>query len=389
MQVMLAAILLAQDAALAERLKRDGWKAVEELAAQPKLKPDLEKLAGSDDAELKWWAGAALAEIDARACGIADFENRRVTLEAKERPAHEVLAQLLAPDGLRLTGPQASAPITVSFKSAPVLAALDEVCRQAGCALRRKPNDEIEAQPDRSNEIGRPIQYAGPQAFLVGDVTHRTVTDFAGEPRQDLHLRLTVRGDPRAWMPVEPCGWKIVSAVDDTGRSLSVESDGGSKSWSGGVQPPSISLSLEFSAPAREARRIARLRGIATLALSRKPEEIVFTDVLKDDQTREVRGIKVTLKKVTLEDREYRVRLEAAGKGAPSPRFMLRQARLEDAGGGGFFEGGGVSAEGESLLLKSFRAWDKDRVPVRVRVTLLPDAYGRTVYFEIKDIPIR
>ena len=380
---------LAQDAALAERLKRDGWKAVEELAAKPAAKADLEKLATGDDEELKWWAGAALAEIDARERGGAAFlALRPVTLEAKERPAHEVLNALLAPDDLRLTGdlsPAATA-VTVSFKATPFLQAVDEVCRQARCALRRKPNGDLEAKVDDEEEIGRPIAYPGAHAILLSGVTHRTVMDFSGGPNRTFHLNLTSRGDPRAWIRVEPSEWTIVSAVDDAGAPMK-PGGGNGKGWSGNNQPPSVYWNESFPAPARTVKRIARLRGIATLTIARKPVEMVFTDVLKEvDQVREAGKIRVTLKPVGFIDRQYTVKLEISPKGALG-RPTLDDLELEDSEGRGFSDGSG--SEGEDGIFRFFSPFGKAQTPARVRVTVLPDCHVRKIYFELKDVPIR
>ncbi|MBI3855431.1 MAG: hypothetical protein HY293_07045, partial [Planctomycetes bacterium] len=197
--VLLAAAFLLQDASPGDRLKREGWKAVEELGAQAALKPELEKLAAGDDAELRWWAGAALAEIEARAKGAAAYiDVRRVTLEAKEKKASEILADLLAVENLRLTGDltPAEKAVSVAFKGTPFFEAVDGVCREAGCVLRRRTDGDFEVKIDDGRTI-RPNTYAGPTSVAVRSLTFRSQADFRGDPAHRLDLGLSFRMDPR------------------------------------------------------------------------------------------------------------------------------------------------------------------------------------------------
>lgn len=386
--ILFGALLAAQDSALAERLKRGGGKAVEELSTTPSAKPDLEKLAAGNDAELKWWAGAALAEIDAREKAGPDFINpRRITLEAKDRPAHEVLAEILAGEKFRLAGDLGPArqEVNVAFQETPFLRAVDEVCRQAGCALQRRPDGSFDVKAD-SLRIGPPIAYAGPQAYVVTGVTHRSTAEFRGDPVHRLEIGLAVRTDPRAWIRPRACDWEFVSAVDDTGTALEVES-GSSRGWSGDEQPPTITMQASVAMPGKAAMKIARLRVIARVTLCRSPRELVWDDVLKaEGQRREAGPIQITLRSVTFEDRKYRAFLDYVPKNAPGAPDT-NDIVLEDAEGHGFSGGSGSSGEG-SLSLE-FQPWGRAKTPARLRLTALPGLHERRVYVELRDIPIR
>src|SRR5262245_12335338 len=373
--LFLATLLPLQEGTTADRLKRDGWKAVEELGAQAKLKPELEKLSGTDDPELAWWAGAALAELEAREKGAAAYVDvRRVTLEAKERKAHELLSELLALENLRLVGDLSPAqkPLTVRFASTPFFQATDEVCREAGCVLRRKPNGDFEVK-NSDGRPGRPIAYSGPLSFDVTSLALISRAEFRRDPEHSLMLGLAVQTDPRVWLRARGSEWRIVSARDDTGAAVEILSEG-SRGWSGDHQPMRISMDPSLARPGNGARKIARLRGIATLLICRAPQEIQFDDVLTTtDQQRQAGDLKITFKRLTFEDRKYIALLEYAPKEAPGAP-ELSDLVLESAQGKRFSHGSG--GMGGGVLFTEFRASENGTAPARLRLTALPDLHS-------------
>jgi hypothetical protein len=259
------------------------------------------------------------------------------------------------------------------------------VCRQAGCALRRRPDGGFDVKADRLR-FEPPIAYAGPQAYVVTGVTHRSTTKFRGDPVHRLEIGLAVRTDPRAWIRPRTCDWEFVSAVDDTGASLEVAS-GGSRGWSGDHQPPTITLQASIAMPGKAATKIVRLRAIARVALCRSPWELVWDDVLKaEGQMREAGPIQITLRRMTFEDRRYRAFLDYVPKNAPGAPDM-NDIVLEDAEGHRFSSGSGGSGEGN--LFMEFQPWGRPMTPARLRLTALPGLHERRVYVELRDIPIR
>ncbi|HVR84934.1 MAG TPA: hypothetical protein VMU54_11530 [Planctomycetota bacterium] len=381
-----AALSVAQDPGLAERLKREGWKAVEDLATQPAAKADLERLAGGDNRTLKWWAGAALAELEARERGGAGFIGvLPVTLEAKEKKAHEILSELFALEKLRLEGKLTLAEKvqSVSFRAVPFFQAVDEVCREAGCVLRRRTDGAFELMPG-DGQAGRPDAYAGLLAFTVSSLVFRSTADFRKDPEQRLELGLSVRVDPRAWIRSSMSKWDFVSATDDTGAPLEIRNPGGM--GYAAQQPYSFTMKPSLSLPGKAARKIASVRGIVSVPICRDLQELVFSDVVNTpDQTREVGGIKVTFKQLQLEGQTCSVNLEYTPKEAPGAPTLM-DLLLEDSGGRRFFGSGGGSTTG--LMYLKFRTPENMKPPERLRVTLMPDLYVRKVYFEIKDIPL-
>ncbi|HEV3027830.1 MAG TPA: hypothetical protein VG457_09675, partial [Planctomycetota bacterium] len=381
-----AALSLAQDPELAGRLKREGWKAVEDLATKPAARTDLEKLAGGEDRELQWWAGAALSEIEAREKGGAAWIGvLPVTLQAKEKKAHEILSELFALEKLRLEGRLALAEkaVSVSFQGVPFFQAVDEVCLEAGCRLRRRTDGAFELMPD-DGQFRRPDAYAGPLAFTVGSVTFRSTADFRKDPQQRLELGLSVRVDPRAWIRPAEARWEFVSATDDTGAALEIRNSGGF--GFSGQQPYSLSLKAWLSPPGKAVRKIASVRGTVRFPLCRDLHELVFSDVANaPDQTREVGGMQITLKPLQVEDRTCSVHLEVSPKEAPGAPGVSDLV-LEDSGGRKFLSSGGSSGNG--FILKMFRMNENMKAPERLQVTVMPDLHVRKLYFELKDIPL-
>jgi hypothetical protein len=385
--LFLMALLPGQEGTTSDRLKRDGWKAVEELGAQAALKPELEKLSAADDPELQWWAGAALAEIDAREKGAAAYVGlRRVTLEAKERKAHEVLSDLLALENFRLVGDLAPAQksLSVKFSQTPFFQAADEVCRDAGCILRRRPDGDFEVKNERGR-AGKPTAYAGPLCFEVTNITVISTAEFRGDPEHRLVLGLAVRMDPRVVARARGCDWQFVSARDDTGADLKIRGPGG-WGWSGNDQPPEVSLKPSLARPGKAARKVASIRGIAILQVGRVSQEMQFDDVLSAvDQQREAGSLKITFKSLTFADRKYSAFLQYSPTetpATPNPNDLV----LEDAAGGRFMGSGG-SVGGGSILMH-FEPRGPAKTPARLRLTVFPDIHPRKVYFELRDIPI-
>jgi hypothetical protein len=383
---LLGAALPAQQAGVADQLLKDGWKAVEELGRQPKLKPELEKLAESDDEELRWWAGATLSEIDARAHGTADVEARRVTLEAKERPAHEILSELLAPDQFHLVGDLKAAekPISVRFQEVPILQALDDVCREADCALIRRSGAALEVRVAGPTE--RPNAYAGPTALTVLGRTYLTTAEFRDPPQHKLQLELVVRMDPRVWVSYRRTEWRLVSAKDDTGKALGVDELNG---WGASLneQPYSFTIRPTVSTPTGAAKSLRSLRGIASVHICKTPGDAVFDNVRSAaGQTRQVGAIKITLRSFEFEDRKYSAILDYEPKDSPDAP-ELDDLELQDAKGARIHYRGGSSGNGSIVCW--FDGSHPEREPTKLRVQVLNGLHVRKVYYELRDVPIR
>lgn len=387
---LLVLLCCLQDPDLPARLTSGGWAAVEQAAKEPARKEQLQALAKSPDPELRWWAGAALAELEARErAGSHYLEPLRVTLEVKDQLAEQVLRDLLAKVNLRL-GRSSATPsaVTASFKDTPLLVAIDEVCRQAGVSLYSRAGGEV--QVTRGSPPTAASFHTGHLSGWVTGLIRTTEVDFEREPATRLTLTACLRLDPRLRTVRGDPQWTLVSAVDDTGKSLLLAEKGGPPRylhWQSGRLDRGSTLQTELALPAPGAKAIARLRGTASVTLALKTEEVAFEKVLSGEaQTRELGGIRATLRKCERTAEGYAVELELAGlkEGTRGPTF--EEIVLEDSAGKPLARGGGSSG-GTSTKLQ-FRDRAGAGPAERLRFPLATRMYSRQLYFEIKDVPL-
>jgi hypothetical protein len=391
MSLLLAFVVLSQTPDPAADLLKRGWAAVDELGARPELKPRLQEIAASKDPELAWWAGAALADLEAREnAGVAWAEPLRVSLSARERGAAEVLRELVAlscpsPPTIDLT--EDDRPVTVSFKDAPYFQALDEICSQAGVVLTHGPGGRLQVM--RADPPRGPRQYRAGFAVSPLQLVRRTDVTFKEEPESQLNLQLMLRADPRMRILDAEGGCVLVRAEDDTGRSLLKEGGKPAVRVRTGEGTASVQLMLGVQDPA--ARRIALLRGTITFTLARKTEEIAFGDLAKGaSQERESGGVKVVLKKIERMNDEIRAEVELSAKGR-MPWPDTENLTLEDGEGRPFQRWGSsmnVSSTGASYRL-TFRDRDGLGEARKLRISVVTESYPRRVFFELRGIVLR
>ena len=387
---LLLLLLVPQDAEIASKLKRDGWTAVDELASKSGAKAALAELAAGKDAELAWWADAAMAGIEGRElAGGAYAPPQRVTFEARDRSAGEVLRELLSSaKGRPIDVPEGDRPVTVSFRGAPFLEALDEVCRQAGLVIARGPGGRLQAVP--GDPPRGPRFHHGGFAASVLTLVRRTDVTFREDPVSQLQLTLLLRSEPRLRIVDAEVTCVIVRAEDDTGRSLL--RDGPKPTVR--VRPPAEGgavAQLSLAVPADAARKISLLRGTAALTLARKVEEIVFENVGKAGaQAREAGGIKASLAKVEREKEEIRLELELSAKEKVHWPDIDSLA-LEDAEGRPYQRwGSSMNSSGMSATYRlTFRDRDGLGVPEKFRLSVVTETYPRRVPFELKDVVLK
>jgi hypothetical protein len=388
--LILFLILLPQDADLASKLKSGGWAAVDELGAKPEMKSAIAELAGGKDVEVAWWAGAALDELEAREkAGDAYLPPLRITLEAKDRSAGELLRELMAKaKGRPIDLPEGDHPITVSFRDTSYLEAIDEVCRLAGLVLARGAGGRLQAVPAEPGH-GPRFYHAGFAASVVS-LVQRTDVTFREEPASQLHLTISLRADPRLRILDEEVTCALSRAEDDTGRSLLKEGAKPTIRIRGPAEGGAVGQ-LALAVPAGDAKKIALLRGSATLTLAKKVEEIVFENVSKNGtQDRESGGVKASLKSVTREGEEIRLELELSAKDRvfwPSTDNLS----LEDGEGSPYQKwGSSMNSSGTSASYRlNYRDRNAQGPPEKFRISVVTETYPRQVRFEIKDLVLR
>lgn len=391
MYLLLALLAPSQDPEPGANLIRRGWAAVDELGAKPALKPRLVEMAASSDPELAWWAGAALADLEAREkAGEAWTEPLRVTLEARERGAAEVLRDLLAlsrpsPPAIDLI--EEDRPLTVTFRDAPYFQALDEVCSQAGVTLTPGPGGRLQVM--RADPLRGPRQYRAGFAVSPVQLLRRTDVTFKEDPESQLNLQLLLRADPRMRILDSDGDCVLLRAEDDTGRSLLKPGAKPAVRIRAGEGTANVQLILGVQDP--RARRIELLRGTISLTLARKTGEIVFGDLAKGaPQERESSGVKAALKKIERTNDEIRAEVELSAK-ERVPWPDTENLTLEDAEGRPFQRWGSsmsASSTGASYRL-TFRDRDGLGEARKVRISVVTETYPRRVYFELKGIVLR
>jgi len=374
----------------ADLLKRE-WAAVEEMARRPDLKSALQGLARSKDADLAWWAGAALAELEAREqAGKAWREPLRVTFTAKERGASEVFREILGfarPSPPPVDVIEEDRPVTVAFKETPYFQALDEVSLQAGVVLARGAGGR--RQMVRADPSHGPRQYRSSFAVSTVQLARKTDVTFREDPDSQLHLQLLLRVDPTVRMVDTEGECVIVLARDDTGHSLLKEgSTPGVRIRSGEGE---AALQLVLGLPPPEARRISLLRGTVSITLARKTEEIEFGNLGKaPEQVRESGGVKAVLKSIERSGDEIRVEIELSAK-ERLPWPDADNILLDDGEGRPFQRAGSSmssSASGATYRL-TFRDRDGVGEARRLQVSVVSETYPRKVFFELRDFVMR
>jgi hypothetical protein len=391
---MIAILALAgwcQDADLASDLKARGWAAVDAWSARPEAKERLAAAAGSADPDLRWWAGAALAELEARDACLPPL---RVTLEEKDRPASELLREVLGTAGLRLAAPgEADRTVRAGFRDVPFLEALDEACRLGEVSLARQPSGEFQSVPGDS--IKGPRFYRGGFAAGIAAASATSEATFDDPPASRLSVTIVVRGDPRSVIPETGGEVVILEARDDTGKSLLLPGgpplEGSAGAFAARVREPVLTAKATFDVPAPSARSIARLRGVATLTTVRKREEIVFEKVLSEGpQTREAGPVRATLARCARDGASHAVDLDLRSERRarwPDSDAVL----LEDAQGNAFPEPLGSANSGQTRA--EYRLTYRDREgngpPERLRLSVVTETATRKVYFELKDVRLR
>jgi hypothetical protein len=375
-------VLILPQADLAERLKAGRWDAV--AKADPKDRARLEELAKSEDRELQWWAGAAIADLDSRDL----LPPLKVTLAAKSRVASSLLEEILGLAGLKLApaGNATGTAIDVDFRDAPFLAAVDEVCRKGRVSLYRQENAFRVAQMGAGGE--GPRFCAGLVAANVRQVTHLTAADFLSEPSSHVTVGLGVWLDPRLRIRGRDNRWSVWSAEDDRGKPLPLRK--GLEQHSNFVHASAGGMFVQASleTPPADARRIALLRGQLTVTLTKKTEDLLVEKLSSGESSQKKVGpVEARVLKCERAGAAYEVVVEltTAEKGWQGPE--MDEFALENSAGARFRREHRGSRSGWKYTL-NFRAEDGLGAPERLRVPLVVETVTRQAYFELRDISL-
>ncbi len=391
--------------------------AIEELVALGSgAVPLLEKRLDGLSAEARGGTRAAIRRIlsnEALARVLPPL--KRVTLDLKDRPVKEALAEVQARTGLPLDFKKLpdEPAVTLSIRDALPLQALDEICRKAG-GIAYQVHRRSRARKDKPEGVflrfqagdppGGPAVYVRHYRFSVTDVSMTKSLSIPGSGERSAYLQIAVLWPPN----VKPDGMSdlVLNVLEDQkGRSL-IEEDPDAR-------PPDVQWSYDdlsdsgeqsrhvtFRYPDADAGAIRILKGMmafrypteARVLRIPKPAESVGTLVETPDFTVTLKEFQRTKKTVTLDlevawsgtsDRDGS---SSSGAGAPFPDEAIE---LVTAGGAVYrktrMSGGGGEA-GYSYQL----TYQSDN-PEEVTEIRIPYAVGHIedeVKFEIRDIPL-
>jgi hypothetical protein len=252
-------------------------------AALPALKETAEK---SSDPEIRDRARKAMEEI-ARGEKLEKVYQapKHLTVDFKEVPLREVVADLSRRTGLRFTVAQMDTPITMKFTDAPLLQVLDEISRQLKeSSLKFVDEKTVALNSDRF--IPYPTTYSGAFRLRVTRIEKQISNTFdkvSGEVRVCLMVdwEKTVK-------PLDNYQIDLLEASDDQNHKLTVQEradengpiqfKGGFRRIGGAQPAPTQEIWLTFPDVEPSAKALRKLRARGTFRFPLDVQPISFTD---------------------------------------------------------------------------------------------------------------
>lgn len=352
---------------------------------------------------------------------------RTVTLEAKERPAKEVLEEIAAQAGLKLEfgGVPPEAPLTLSLKDASPFQAFEEACRKAGDLSFepvhvREGGVEEDFMPENvRGELSKSsrlvIQNGAAPAYPAAVVRHyrlratqvsvtRTV-DFR-QNRSSAHVQLELQWLPGV-APLALSGFAVEAALDDQGRSLlpdkAEERVGfGQRHYRGGLGRGSggYPYTLALPVPPADAKAVAVLRGTAIFSFPGDLQTLVFEKAPEAaGRSLELDGLKILLKEIRAAEGLLTLTLHLSGRyagargagsesnnGAPFAYDDLQV--LTEAGKRLQTRGMSGSGDGTTTRWTLRYALPPGETVKEIRIPCILERFEDEVKFELRDIPL-
>jgi hypothetical protein len=381
--VIVALVLLAPQDKAADRLKKEGWKAVDALVAKgAESRAELEEAAKSEDGDVSFYAKAALAELDA---GGTAWRTKGV----EEGPARKVIETLLAEAG------QKGALDGVPDKTASVAAGLT-----LAEALERLSIDlgiEFATSEDRAWHVST-VASKGPR-FSHGSVRAR-LENVKRQSQNDFDktsVSVTYSGrlevDPSLRLTDRYPNVKVVEAVDDTGAAVkkppSIDRFG-PRSWRG-KEDPSLPITITMAAPEGAATKLSKLRLVVDLTCEKQRDTFTFEKPLEAKNAEKTVGnVKAVLKELVKEGDEFKLDLELTSTvNFEAPDWDT--IKLTDSNGGEYQRWSSSSSSGgrRATYKLGYRNPGGLGDPASFSFSMVTATSKRTVYFEFRDVPIK
>ena len=364
--LLLAVCLLAaptDDTSSAEQLALDVRKLVRQL--------DGPRLADRQQAE------AGLVKLGPRALELLPKLGSRTSAETKQRLARirrklqEALAQQAAsPSTVTFVGEsvplseflaavekqtgnkildlrqrfgqaQTDPKLKIDLHKVPFWEALDKVLDQAGMTVypfAMEPAVCIVAKGEKDAQRRALTVYSGP--FRIEPVTVIATRELRDTGRQSMQVKLQVSWEPR----LSPISLRQrladIKAVDENGRSLAVDDDGGEIDVQVDRDDTTVEMYLPFALPAREVKKIASLSGRLDAVLPGKVATFRFDKLTQAKGVeKRVAGVTVTLEGARRSGEIWEIavsiRFDEAGEALQSHRDWIfnNEAYLETPDG--------------------------------------------------------
>jgi len=378
-------------------LKKDGWRAVENLLEKGEAsRAALEKAAAGVDPDAAFFASAALAELDCRKGG--DFPSVPRTRSA-QGDAAIVLAALFKSAGLEaILDDVPQKPLAI-----PDGLTFAEALQAASDAL---DVDFVQAESGAwkaGRSAGpRPRFASGRVRAFVTAVSNGTYWRPGLAPRCLYWIRATVDGFGRFRQPPLYADLRVIEAVDEHGRDLRSKRDWFEQSVDrreAKDRERRAGLTVDLEAPDLKSTKVARLRLAVDFAFRKKDGTISFDH--PDGATKvkkKVGDVEAILVRAGKREAGFEVEVELKAPGIGS-RISKDEddflgspvAHLLDADGKGWHsDGSSVGTDGGTYFFKQeYTNTGTAGPPATFSVSLITEVENRSVVVEFRDVPLR
>jgi hypothetical protein len=326
-----------------------------------------------------------------------------VTLERGERSIGEILKSVRTQTGLKIDARKIdeSRKVTVGWKNAPVLRALDELCRAMGAGDLRVGKEDIEI--DGSAALPKAVGHGDRYRFIVHDVLVTTTRTLTGS-KQEVSLALRVEGPPGTDISGASTEAVVDDAIDDKGWSL-LTSEGVRRRSSDvpleDLEEPNVvqfdrghgwgrqggTLNLQVEPPSREAKAIERLAGRTSLTFVMKKVDgkVPVADLVEGKEFR-IGPMTVTVKGFEVKEGEATLAVACRAPGDDDGMSGFPDFTLLDADGKAVSRGASGTGNGDEYSY-TYRLV-KDAKVAALQYQASVGRMTKVVRFEIQNIPL-
>jgi hypothetical protein len=326
--------LTQQISRLVQQLDDD--RAAEREAAETKLL----ELAGTSATEIDRFLELLPEENDQMPLGVRDrltsireqVEDRvakaavistKITLSAKQMPLAEVFAEIEKQTGNRLAdnrqgdapnAPEMSGNVTIELKDELFWPAVDQILDQLGLSVYNYGGMDalsLVSRPEYEGKRFGRATYSGPLRFEVLEI--QSQRNLRQPERKSLKVQMEVAWEPRLRpialsQPVED-----VAATTDTGATLSVSQPDAVMDVEVPDGTQAAEIILPFELPARDATKLASLKGKLRALVPGRQVKFEFSDLASTAGKSQRRGgVQVTLDDVRKNNAIWEVHMRMA-----------------------------------------------------------------------------